>query len=85
VKQFDEEKLVGTLAQRGVDWKFSPPRSPHQAGVWEVMVRETKVLLKSIYANNNYRVLNDEEFVTYVKEVEAILNCRPLRRIEEMK
>ena len=41
-------------------------------------MREAKILLRSIYAENCYRVLNDKEFVTYMKKVEAILNCQPL-------
>ena len=76
VQKIDERKLVNSLAPRGVDWTFSPPRSPHQSDVWEVMVRETKLMLHSVYADNSYRTLNEEEFFTYVKEVEAILNSR---------
>ena len=77
VQKIDERKLVDSLAPRGLDWTFSPPRSPHQSGEWEVMVRETKLVLHSVYADNSYRTLNEEEFLTYVKEVEAILNSRP--------
>ena len=50
------------LGRRGVEWKYSPARSPHQSGLWEVMIREIKVLLKSIYNDVAYRTLNDEEF-----------------------
>ena len=74
----DERKLVDCLAPHGVEWRFSPPRNPHQSGVREVMVRETKIMLHSVYADNSYRTLNEGEFLIYVKEVEAILNSRPL-------
>ena len=46
-------------------------------------MREAKILLPSIYAENCYRVLNDEEFVTYVKEDEVVLNCRPLTALSD--
>ena len=47
------------------------------------MIRETKVLLKSIYNDVAYRTLNDEEFLTYIKEIENILNCRPLTPLSD--
>ena len=79
VQEIDERRIVNSLSRRGVEWKYSPARSPHQSGLWEVMIRETetKVLLKSIYNDVAYRTLNDEEFLTYIKEIENILNCRP--------
>ena len=83
VQKIDERELVNSLAPRGVDWTFSPPRSPHQSRVWEVMARETKLMLHSVYADNSYRTLNEEEFLTYVKEVEAILNSRPLTALTD--
>lgn len=83
IREFDEARIVNAMSQRGVEWSYSPARSPHQSGVWEVMVRETKVLLKSIYNNVSYRTLNDEEFLTYIKEIENILNCRPLTPLSD--
>ena len=71
------------MSQRGIDWKYSPARSPHQSGVWEVMVREAKSFLKSVYNSVSYRTLNDEEFLTYIKEIENILNCRPLTPLSD--
>ena len=41
------------------------------------------MLLHSIYAENCYRVLNDKEFVTYMKKVEAILNRQPLTALSD--
>ena len=67
--KLENAKIVNFLAKRGVQWRFSPPRSPHQSGVWEVMIREAKTLLRAVYQGNCYRTLNDEKFFTYVKEV----------------
>ena len=42
VQEIDERRIVNSLSRRGVEWKYSPARSPHQSGLWEVMIRETK-------------------------------------------
>ena len=83
IQTLDESQIVNVTAQRGVDWKYFPARSSHQGGLWEVMVRETKVLLKFIYNDVAYRTLNDEEFLTYIKEIENVLNCCSLTPLSD--
>ena len=83
ISKLDNSRIANCTSQRGIDWKYSPARSPHQSGVWEVMVREAKKLLKSVYNSVSYRTLNDEEFLTYIKEIENILNCRPLTSLSD--
>ena len=75
LENLDENKIARSLSLRGVKWKFSPARSPHQFGIWEVMIREVKRLLKAIYYDSSYKVFNEEDFVTFVKKFERILNC----------
>ena len=75
---FDEKLFKDTLAKKGVDWNFIPSRSPHQGGIWERMVKEVKHLLSAVYNEECYRTLSDEEYMTYLKEIENILNWRPL-------
>ena len=83
LENLDENKIARSLSSRGVKWKFSPTRSPHQSGVWEVMIREVKRLLKAIDNDHCYRVLNGEECLTFVKEVEGIITCRPLTPLSD--
>ena len=75
---FDEKLFKDTLSKKGVDWQFIPARSPHQGGIWERMVKQVKTLLTAVYNQEGYRKLSDEEYMTYLKEVENILNWRPL-------
>jgi len=83
VRDLDESRIVNCMSRRGIIWRYSPARSPHQSGVWEVLIRETKVLLKSVYNGVAYRTLNEEEFLTFIKEIENILNCRPLTPLSD--
>ena len=80
---FDEKLFKDTLAKKGVDWHFIPSKSPHQGGIWERMVKEIKYLLSAVYNQECYRTLSDEEYMTYLKEIENILNWRPLTSVSD--
>lgn len=48
----------------------------HFGGVFEFLVKTAKRFLKSIVGNAE---LNDDEHQTAIKELEALMNSRPLR------
>lgn len=59
----------------GITWHFIPAYSPHFGGLWEAGVKSTKHHLRRIAGNS---VLTFEEFYTFLTQIEAILNSRPL-------
>lgn len=66
LQAWDQEKISGTLTQRGIEWKFNPPAASHQGGVWERLIRSTKRILHSMVGQ---RQLNDESLRTFLVEV----------------
>ena len=67
--------LARRVSTRSFDWKFIPPGTPHQGGVWERLIGMSKRILYSIVGSKR---LNDECFHTVICQVEGILNSRPL-------
>ena len=57
-----------------IQWRHQMPRSPWMGGHFERLVRTIKTCLSSTIARKHY----NQEFTTVVKEVENIVNCRPL-------
>ena len=74
MKSWEEGRIQGSLSQRGVQWVFNPPGASHQAGVWERLIRSTKILRSLV----GQRELNDESLRTFLVEVEKIMNDRPI-------
>ncbi|XKL62199.1 hypothetical protein PGB90_002032 [Kerria lacca] len=61
----------------GITWKFIPPRSPHQGGIWEAAVKAGK---KYLLSATKGQIFTSEQLMTTLCQVEAILNSRPMYR-----
>ncbi|XP_065094041.1 uncharacterized protein LOC135714581 [Ochlerotatus camptorhynchus] len=68
-------KIVRYCTNKGIEWSFIPPRSPHFGGIWEAGVKQVKHHLKRIVGD---RKLTFEELYTTLTQIEAVLNSRPL-------
>jgi len=78
VKRLDSERIGDQLSADGVQWHFNPPSSPHFGGVWERLVQSAKRALKAVAGK---QCVNDETLLTFMAEVESLLNGRPLTHV----
>ena len=51
------------------------PSASHMGGAWERMIRLLRKILNALIGS---QTLNDEGLITFMTEIEAILNFRPL-------
>ena len=71
----DQEKIGSNLANRYIEWKFSPPAAPHFGGAWERLIKSAKAAFRIVA---NKQTITDEVFRSFMVRVEALLNDRPL-------
>jgi len=70
-----QEEVGNFLLERGIEWNFIPPYSPHLGGLWEAGVKSCKYHLKKVMGNHLFTF---EELSTALVRIEACLNSRPL-------
>jgi Family of unknown function (DUF5641)/Integrase zinc binding domain len=61
--------------QKGINFRFTTPLSPHAGGIYESGIKSMKQLLKRVIGPS---LLIYEQFTTVLCKVEAVLNSRPL-------
>ncbi|XP_072164399.1 uncharacterized protein [Diadema setosum] len=74
----NSSKIGRFLSQKGIAWQFTPPGASHMGGVWERVIRSVRKILEGLL---NQQLITDEALMTFMTEVEAILNARPLTQL----
>ncbi|XP_062700456.1 uncharacterized protein LOC134284909 [Aedes albopictus] len=73
--QTHSKKTEPYFSNLGIRWRFIPPSSPHQGGIWKAAVKSAKELLRLVFGNEK---LTFEKLSTVLCQIEACLNSRPL-------
>ncbi|XP_033213910.1 uncharacterized protein LOC117170976 [Belonocnema kinseyi] len=71
----NDQLTIRQMTNEGINWHFIPPRAPHFGGLWEASVKSFKQHLIKTVDNT---LLTYDQLETYVVEIEAILNSRPI-------
>ena len=79
LERLNKKRIVGELAQSGVEFRFNPLAS-HQGGIYEAMIRLIRKTMTALMDDRKLRTLSDEGLATLLREVQMILNRRPLTK-----
>jgi hypothetical protein len=66
------------LYNNKIIWTFNPPHASHRGGSWERMIGISRRILDSMLLNPNAKQLSHEVLCTFMCEVCAIVNSRPI-------
>jgi len=77
-----DPKLVETFCiKQQIDWQFNVPGASHMGGVYERMIRTVRKILTGMLIDKCR--LTDDILRTFLCEVEAIVNSRPLTKMSD--
>ena len=68
-------KVGRFLTQQGIEWEFNPPGASHMGGIWKRVIRSVRKIVGNLL---QLHTVTDENLITLMSEVEAILNARLL-------
>ena len=75
---FDSPAIQHTLAHKRITFRYISARSPHWGGAYERLIGLTKTCLKKVLGRS---LVTFSELSTLLKEIQAVLNDRPLTYI----
>lgn len=74
----EDPEIKDFLQDQSCTWTFNAPHSSHMGGVWERMIGLARNILDGLLLKNSNTRLTHEVLVTFMAEVMAIMNARPL-------
>ena len=74
------DTIANYAVKENVTWHFRPPAASHWGGVWERMIGMVRRIMPAILSHTR---LTDEILTTVFCEVEAIINGRPLTKLND--
>ena len=78
IQAINSNRVDQDMLLEAIEWHFNPPHAPHMGGVWERIIQSVKSTLRVLITD---RFLTDEELLSFLAEVEKVLNDRPLTRM----
>lgn len=76
-----ESRHIGrVLAEKQIHWRFNPSAAPHFGGLREATVKSIKDHLRRVIGD---AIFTYEEIATFLTQVEACFNSRPLRLMND--
>ena len=81
LERLNKQHISGELALQGVEFRLNPPLASHQGG--EVSESDIKLVRKTMTAimdDKKLRTVTDDGLQTLFREIQSILNERPLTR-----
>lgn len=75
LRDLDQAGIKNASANRGIEWHFNPPASPHMGGAWERKVRSIKRVLEKLLHNKHLR---DDTLRNFLNEAAHVVNSQPL-------
>ncbi|KMQ87344.1 hypothetical protein RF55_13385 [Lasius niger] len=76
----DGRHIAHAAATQGIKWQFNPPAAPHFGRLWEAAVKSSKHHLRRVIGETT---LTFEEMSTFLAQIEACLNSRPLHALSD--
>jgi hypothetical protein len=73
-----QQKLFSESLKYNTNWKFIPANSPHWGGLWEAGVKSVNGHIKRVVGDTS---LTFEEMYTFLTQVEACVNSRPITQL----
>lgn len=73
-----DKEVQRYLSDNGCKWIFNPPHSSHMGGSWERLIGLARHILDSMLLKVSPAKLTHEVLTTFMAEVSAIFNARPL-------
>lgn len=74
-----KEQIINNANRQNIRWHFIPARTPHFGGIWEAGIKAAKKQLQRVISPH---LLRQDELEVLLSDVSAILNSRPICKLE---
>ena len=81
LKRLQKKWPFNDLALRGIEFYFNPPLASHQVGVFESIIHLVRKVMTALMDDEKLHNLTDDGLETLFREIQLILNGRPLSRV----
>ena len=78
ISDWNQAQIHEYLLQKDIRWIFNPPTGSHHGAVWERCIITIRKIMAAL---NKQQTIDDEGLNTFMCEIEAIVNGRPITTV----